>query len=62
MKNREKIKIKKDVKGFDSESSRLIKDIYVQITQDKRGTTISLENYSISLTELGYKLVRDIWD
>lgn len=60
MKNREKIKIKTDVKGFDSESSRLIKDIYVQITQDKSGTTISLENYSISLTGLGYKLVRDI--
>lgn len=65
MKNRKFIKLKKVVKGLDEKDVNFtngnfkFSDVYVQITQDSRGTTISLDGVSISLTELGYKLVRD---
>ena len=65
MKNRKYIKLKKVVKGLDEKDvnfttgSFKYSDVYVQITQDNTGTTISLNGLSISLTELGYRLVED---
>ena len=65
MKNRKYIKIKKVVKGLDEKDVNFTtgnfkySDVYVQITQDNTGTTISLNGLSISLTELGYRLVED---
>ena len=65
MKNRKYIKIKKVVKGLDEKDVNFTtgnfkySDVYVQITQDNTGTTISLNGFSISLTELGYRLVED---
>ncbi len=65
MKNRKFIKLKKVVKGLDekdvdfSNGKFKLSDVYVQITQDSRGTTISLDGLSISLTKLGYRLVDD---
>lgn len=65
MKSRKYIKIKKIVKGLNDKEIRyrngklILSDIYVQITQDNSGTTISLNNYGIDLTELGYRLVED---
>ena len=62
MKNREHFKIKKVVDGLHYNEDWEVEkqDVYVQITQDKNGTSISLNDYHISLTRLGYKLVRDI--
>ena len=65
MKNRKFIKLKKVVKGLDekdvnfSDGKLKLSYVYVQITQDSRGTTISLDGLSVSLTELGYRLVED---
>lgn len=65
VKNRKYIKIKKIVKGLNDKKIRyrdgkvILSDIYVQITQDNSGTTISLNNFGIDLTELGYRLVKD---
>lgn len=65
MKKRKFIKLKKVVKGLDEKNVNFsngefkFADIYVQITQDNSGTTISLDGLSISLTELGYRLVED---
>lgn len=65
MKNRKYIKLKKVVKGLNDKEvyykngKVILSDIYVQITQDNTGTTISLNGLSISLTELGYRLVED---
>lgn len=65
MKNRKYIKLKKVVKGLNDKEvyykngKVILSDIYVQITQDNNGTTISLGNFSIDLTELGYRLVED---
>ena len=67
MKNKKFIKLKKVVKGLDENDVNFtngnfkFSDVYVQITQDSRGTTISLDGVSISLTELGYRLVKDCW-
>ncbi len=58
MKNRKFIKLKKVVKGLD-EKDVDFSNVYVQITQDKTGTSISLNEYTISLTKLGYKIVKD---
>lgn len=65
MKNRKYIKLKKVVKGLDekdvdfSNGKLKLTDVYVQITQDSSGTTISLDGLSVSLTKLGYRLVED---
>lgn len=65
MKNRKFIKLKKVVKGLDEKNVNFkngefkFSDVYVQITQDNSGTTISFDGLSISLTELGYRLVED---
>lgn len=65
MKNRKFIKLKKVVKGLNEKDVNFTNgnfkycDVYVQITQDSRGTTISLDGLSVSLTELGYRLVED---
>ena len=65
MKNRKYIKVKKVVKGLDEKDVNFTNgkfkysDVYVQITQDNHGTTISLDGLSISLTKLGYRLVED---
>ena len=65
MKNRKYIKLKKVVKGLDEKDVDFTNgkfkysDVYVQITQDNNGTTISLNNFGIDLTELGYRLVED---
>lgn len=65
MKKRKFIKLKKVVKGLDEKNVNFkngefkFADVYVQITQDNSGTTISLDGLSISLTELGYRLVED---
>lgn len=65
MKNRKFIKLKKVVKSLDEKDVNFkngefkFTDVYVQITQDSQGTTISLDNLSVSLTALGYRLVKD---
>lgn len=65
MKKRKFIKLKKVVKGLYEKNVNFsngefkFADVYVQITQDNSGTTISLDGLSISLTELGYRLVED---
>lgn len=65
MKNRKFIKLKKVVKVLNEKDVNFTNgnfkycDVYVQITQDSRGTTISLDGLSVSLTELGYRLVED---
>lgn len=65
MKNRKFIKLKKVVKGLDEKDVNFsngefrLSDVYVQITQDKTGASISLNEYTISLTKLGYRLVKD---
>lgn len=66
-KNRQKIKIKAWVPGIDATNGIEFRaggihfdDIYIQITQDNNVCSFSIENYTISLTDLGYKLVKDV--
>lgn len=52
--NTKKIKIKKEIMGIDAYKG--LRKLYVQVTKDDRGTSISIENFTIPLEPLGLKL------
>lgn len=45
--NTKKIKIKKTIMGLDAYQG--LRKLYVQVTKDDRGTSISIENFTIPL-------------
>lgn len=49
-----KIKIKKTIMGIDAYHG--MRKLYVQVTKDKIGTSISIENFTIPIEPLGLEL------
>ena len=52
--NTKKIKIKKTITGLDAYQG--LRKLYVQVTKDDIGTSISIENFTIPIEPLGLEL------
>lgn len=52
--NTKKIKIKKTIMGIDSYQG--FRKLYIQVTKDEIGTSISIENFTIPIEPLGLEI------
>lgn len=53
----ENIKVKQEVSGFNGKTMKR-EDLFVQVTKDEIGTSISINEYTIPLELLGLEIIK----
>lgn len=54
-----RIKVKQEVAGFNGSSMRK-EDLFVQVTKDEIGTSISINEYTIPFEPLGLEIIKQV--
>ncbi|MGX7077465.1 hypothetical protein [Globicatella sanguinis] len=55
----ENIKVKLEITGFNADTMKK-EDLFVQVTKDKIGTSISINEYTIPFEPLGLEIIKQV--